>query len=188
MVLVSILLIVLSIIITFILLYLATSLIRWSIAFEKWKKSSNHSSNESDQEFDDFAIHSSFEMNTDTKLENITSTFSSKQVDLSTILTSDHILIFLDKTCVFCNSNFEEFIDLIEENKNYNKSFSIIFNKSQVEAAKSFLFLHEYNFQVYLTEDDALKESFKKSFLPMYVQTEYKQVKNISSSPFEMFN
>lgn len=188
MVLTSILLIVLSIIITCILVYLTISLIKWSIAFDKWKKSSDHFSNESDREFDDSAIHSPFEMNTDIKLENITSTLSSKQVDLSTILTSDHLLIFLDKTCVFCNSNFEEFINLIEENKNHNKSFSIIFNKSQVEAAKSFLFLHEYNFQVYLTEDDVLKESFKKSFLPMYVHTEYKRVKNISASPFEMFS
>ncbi|WP_393964959.1 hypothetical protein [Exiguobacterium sp. S22-S28] len=184
----SIILVVFSFVPIFILMYLFVSLFRWNTAFEKWKKSSIQPSDNIGQEFEHFNLSSPFEITSDPKLEKIISVSNLLEVNLSTILTSDHLLIFLDKKCVFCNSNFEEFVQLIEQNKNLQKTVSIIFNKSQIEAANSFLFLHEYNFQVFLTEDDSLRDSFKKSFLPMYVHTEFQSVQNISASPFEVLN
>lgn len=170
------------------ILYLLTSLVRWNFAFEKWKKSTSQPPDDFEQGSEHFGLANSFEITSDVKLEKLNSVSSSIEVNLSQLLTKDHLLIFLDKKCVFCNSNFEEFIELIDQNKNLNKEISIIFNKSQIDAANSFLFLHEYNFHVYLTEDDSLRDSFNKSFLPMYVHTEFRLVKNISASPFEVLN
>lgn len=164
--------------------YLFFELRKWDKAFQKWKDQSKNN--------DERVLEESLKLYPDAislpeeKIVPLKFGIEGEPVQISSLLVDNMVLVFLDKKCAFCNSNFEEFVVLLESSNNKQQEIIIIFERSQIDAAIKFSSIHELNLSVYLTENTDLRKSFNVSFLPMYVQTQNLGIQNVTSSPFEI--
>ncbi|QZY88532.1 hypothetical protein [Exiguobacterium acetylicum] len=93
-----------------------------------------------------------------------------KSIELYSIIKPSSLFVFLDKSCAFCNGNFEDFISLHKERGFDLNNLIIFFERSQLEVASTFSQLYESSFSIYLTENEDLRKSLEAPFLPIYAQ------------------
>lgn len=169
--------------------YTLLSLINWNKAFKNWEKNIVKTEpNVSDA--DQVHIHDYVPNNFLIKDAEVRSIKDLKTIlNLHSIINEHSIMVFLDKSCVFCNSNFEEFIFLSQESNINKNNIIIFFDKDQVEIAHKFNSLYDNFYSVFIIEDENFRSSLEAPFLPIYtkVNKDFNMILR-TPSPFTALN
>lgn len=148
---------------------LLLKLAQWDNAFKKWEnKQIQESLNQTEEDPHDRVPENFLLQNT--IISPLVNT--DQKLDLYSKIDENTLLIFLDKTCVFCNNNFEEFVHMIKEHSIPKSSVAIFFSHNQLDSATTFNNLYNSEFNIYLLEDDNYKSTIEAPFLPIYTKVD----------------
>lgn len=146
--------------------YTTYHLLKWTKNFKMWEKKIKEDDSQTVFEDDDAVpdehLIENFKLIPITNLD--------EEVDLYSVVTPQKLLVFLDKSCAFCNGNFEDFIAMHIERGFDLKNMIVFFEYPQLQTALDFHNLYDSNFSIFLTKDEKFRQSFDAPFLPIYAQ------------------
>lgn len=146
--------------------YTTYHLLKWTKDFKMWEKKIKEDDRQTIFENDDSVPNNHLIEN----FKLIPITHLDKEVDLYSVVTPEKLLVFLDKSCAFCNGNFEDFINMHVERGFDLKNMIVFFEYPQLETALNFYSLYDSKFSIFLTKNEKLRQSFDAPFLPIYAQ------------------
>ncbi|MBR7796083.1 hypothetical protein GT022_08485 [Agaribacter marinus] len=101
-------------------------------------------------------------------------------IELHNLVHNDSILVFLDKSCLQCSINFEEFF-----NSNQKDNYFVIFKEQDVDKAKELVMLYNNSFRVYLV-NQSLYKTLKLKFMPAFVKINHNYIaENATPVPYK---
>jgi hypothetical protein len=152
--------IILVFIVTLLVIYLLNRLIRWWLSFQKWLKDvETKVKKQKNQGFSPSFAQGVYIP--DITLEDAKDKTS---VKLHSLIGSGSTLVFLDKSCLHCSINFEEFF-----NKKSKNDYYVIFQKQDLDYAKKISDLYNGAIKIYLT-DPTIYKTLKLTFMPAFVK------------------
>lgn len=160
--------------------YILFRLLKWSRLYKLWEKHVVEDQEDSMDQVNERKINNS-------QLPNIEVTSLQGEVyNVQTLIKERSLLIFLDHTCIFCNSNFEELFNLINETD--KKYLLVFFKEEDLKHAKDFSELYSNTFDIF-TVNQSLYASLNLTFLPAYVRLDQSfKIKHATPIPLQALN
>ncbi|MEI5907646.1 hypothetical protein WAK64_11320 [Bacillus spongiae] len=162
--------------------YLLHRLITWMIKFNEWQKSVVESENSPN-----FANHKKRLLNLQIP-DVLVKKPGEEEQSLHHVISKNNYSLFalLNKSCIHCSINFEEFFSLSNDNVKFN--YFVLFQSDEEEQAKQFLKLYNNKIDVYLVEKELLT-TLKISFFPAFIVFDQQySVKKATPIPFTAIN